>query len=686
MAHLNLHLYPLLMNELGGNRPYARRAWLRGAAGALVGVALAGCEGVTVDFSPDTTFDTTSDASDTSDDAETADTRPVEPDVDYAGYEQIGVRWDGEGFWDRPWPSDLRLRPDRTPSLDGFPNATVPLLVAYRAQIEGVIQGYSLNPVISIGLDADPGITTWPTPDETVAADSHVQLVRLTGGCGERVPVELSWDAVGDRYAAANTLRAAPVPGFSLAPATTYAFVILRSLGNDDGVTITPPADLAAILDGTSDTQSRPHPSWAALTYCLDNAGLFRSQIAAVTVFTTQDPVTQTRQMRDFVMDSANVRTPEIVSWSRAEARSNEQWETWVGTYRTPIFQSGSTPYAAVADGGAFVFDDVGAPVVQRFEDVPFTLSWPKNGTAPYPVMVWSDGTGASTFSHIGDVTHREALARGFAVANFQPQFHANRSGEGADETLHTFNYLNPASGRSVFRQQVIDTSYFIRVIREQMQALEAVPQLDTDRLVYGGHSQGALVGALLAAVETEFRGYFLNGVGGLLSITIVERKDPFDIAQLISSLLRIGRPLDRFHPVVQLAQLGADVVDPAAYASQWTGWDAHPDGNHVFTVNGDVDSTTHIHSINALTIAGDLAPVAPQGWTPDPFGVWNRSQEATPVQGNRVAMSGRDLTLATLLVAGSGHFTIYRQAAPMRMGADFWLTAAEGTPVVDRQ
>ena len=60
--------------------------------------------------------------------------------------------------------------------------------------------------------------------------------------------------------------------------------------------------------------------------------------------------------------------------------------------------------------------------------------------------------------------------------------------------------------------QQVAETSYFVRVIREQLANIEGVPEADHAHLVYGGQSQVA-GGRDPRLVSDQFDAYALNGV-----------------------------------------------------------------------------------------------------------------------------------------------------------------------------
>jgi len=324
---------------------------------------------------------------------------------------------------------------------------------------------------------------------------------------------------------------------------------------------------------------------------------------------------------------------PQIEGWEGREELSNGTRRVFFGEYRTPIFQAGEPPYL---EEGGFVVDASGTPQRQRWESVPFTIVVPSAVAPAHRVLVWSDGTGASRTGFLSSGLVGKALAAGFVVAKFEPQFHAERAVNGSDAVLHSFNFLNPVSGRTVFRQQAVDTAYFVRVLREALPRQAELPVLDTSSLVYGGHSQGAIVGAIVAGVETEFVAYFLNGVGAYLSSTVVERKDPVDVPQLVASLAGVSvATLEVDHPVVQLMQLCAEPVDPENYAASWRGVAGAPRGAHVFLSNGARDATTPVRSIDAMMLSGWVSPLAGEGWDPDPFSVAELPALPGPIAGN---------------------------------------------------
>ncbi len=585
------------------------------------------------------------------------------------------------GFFRSPWPSDHRLHPDGTPDLADFPHGDTGIMVVFRAAIEGVIDGFSTMPVVYVPFTTPIDDVPLPDPAVTLRPGAIAQLIDVSEeGCGRRVPVILQHDAEGDDYRPPGVLSASPVPGFVLDPATTYAFVVRREFGFEIGRPLVPPAAFEEALVGESD-----HPAAASLEplrRCLADDALSLDAVGVAAVFTTQDPVSELQRFRDAVVDPERTPAPALSELVVDPDQSPEGlWTTYMGTYETPIYQEGASPYGV---GGALTADESGEPAIQRWETVPMLVTYPAHIEGPHPVVVWLDGTGASLRSHLRRNPTRDLLEAGIAVATFAPQFHDTRAVPGSDPVAHGFNYTNPISGRAVFRQQALDTSYFVRVLREAVALRDGLPELDVSRLLYGGHSQGALVGTLIAGVETEFVAYVINGAGSYTSVTIEERVDPIDIQALVRELFALRRDIDTHHPIVQIAQLGADVVDPHNYAPRWSGHAANLGGTHLFMVNGMNDPTTFPRSMNALTISGDLAPVFPAGWDVDPWGVWDRDEEPPPISGNRESPDGTPLTLASYLSATTGHYTLRNVDEVSAAAVGFWQTALEGTPRLD--
>jgi pimeloyl-ACP methyl ester carboxylesterase len=583
------------------------------------------------------------------------------------------------------WPSDERTDEEGYVDFSGFPQRNnIDLIDMYAETIERSIAGFSIMPVIYAPLTGDPDESMIPSIEASAAEDSPVRLRKVLPDCGPPVPIETRFQEEGDRYMPDETLLSAPAIGHPLTPGDTYALIYDGDWKGRDGLPMyAPEAFYDRLLSADASSSKRSDQGFAALREC-ESEAIDSRTLRMATTFTVQNPAKTTRAMRDVAVADAAANAPSIRDFRLLSGASGADWTTYRGVYDTPIFMRGESPYDT---GGGVEFDSEGSPLIQRVEEVPFTLAVPSGATGPVPVILWEDGTGANIRSHLNDDWFFNAIDAGFAVATFAPQFHDARATEGSEEVFSTFNYLNPEAGRTVFRQQTVDTSYFIEVIKRAMpDALEAVEEpvaLDTDNLLYGGHSQGGLVGVLVSAVEPRLQSFVLSGTGAYTTVTVLERKDLFDIEQLLKLLFQLSGDLDRMHPLVQLIQLGADAVDPHSYIDAWNGWDGDPNGVSVFAINGDEDPTTHVDAVDHLTIAGELTPIPPAGWVPARLPADEMDPGVLPIGSTVDARDGSPNTRVTWLEGGGGHFTLYRRLDVPQLAVDFWTSTLDGVPTI---
>jgi pimeloyl-ACP methyl ester carboxylesterase len=583
------------------------------------------------------------------------------------------------------WPSDERTGPENHVDFSGFPERNnIGLIDSYATTIEESISGFSIMPVIYVPLTGEPDESTFPSIEASTAEDSPVRLRRVLPDCGPPVPIETRFQEEGDTYMPDETLLSAPVIGHPLTPGDTYALIYDGDWKGRDGLPMyAPEAFYERLLSAAPSSPDLSDRGLAALRAC-ESEAIENRTLRMATTFTIQNPAKTTREMRDVAVADAETTAPSIRDFRVLNGASGENWTTYRGLYDTPIFMRGESPYDT---GGGVEFDSEGTPLIQRVEEVPFTLAVPSDVTGPVPVVLWEDGTGATIRSHLNDDWFFNAIDAGFAVATFAPQFHDARATEDSEEVFSTFNYLNPEAGRTVFRQQAVDTSYFIEVIKRAMPgALETIEEpvaLDTDNLLYGGHSQGGLVGVLVSAIEPRLQSFVLSGTGAYTTVTVLERKDLFDIEQLLKGLFQISGDLDRMHPLVQLIQLGADAVDPHSYIDAWNGWDGDPNGVSVFAINGDEDPTTHVDAVDHLTIAGQLTPIPPAGWVPARLPADEIDPGTLPIASTIDARDGSPNTRVTWLEGGGGHFTLYRRLDVPQLAVDFWTSTLQGVPTI---
>jgi len=587
----------------------------------------------------------------------------------------------GDGFASFPWPSDARLTDDGAPDLTSFPNhGDGDLVDVYVAAIHELVRGFGTNPLIHLRFDGalDPG--RWPTPQATLDVDSPVQLVNVdpdSAGFGERIALQLHWQEEEGTYTAAGTMSAFPAAGFVLRPGTTYAMVVLDRLGDADGAPLIVPGELTEWIGGGGELG----PVHAPLGEAALAVGIEPSAIAAATVFTTGQTTAELRAVRDWVADPARLDAPELLTLGPSEEYDQFGFmSVYEGTYETPVFQRGDPPYAT--EGGGFEFAD-GEPVLQRHESLRFALTVP-TGDPPdggYPIVIALPGTGGTPFDHFypnGATAQGQLLSnRGVATFSFEPPLHGSRGEDsGAQPDLHSYNFFNPESSRTVFRQEAVDASVAIRFLRESLAPAQPELDLDPDRLAFFGHSQGAHIGMMLAAVEPELDAVFVNGMGGTLGYTLLHRKDPFDIEEILRDAIGEQEgPLTLFHPAMGLAQLLAEVVDPINFAPEWFLRAPPGEATSVLQSNGFLDHATPFPTVNAIAVASGTQLVEPVEWTFAEMEWLERETVEPPFSGNIVAGDGTPVTAGLITRANLGHWVVQDDYYTAWTAAEFLST-----------
>lgn len=628
-------------------------------------------------------------------------------------------------FWDLPWPSDARLTASGTPDMAAFPNpGDANLLNLYFDYTAEQLDGFGNSAPVYFRFD---GPVTLPAWDEAAIEASRDCLgpVRIldvdpdSPGYGTCLPAR--WEFIpansADPFLASDVAIVAPYWGFPMRGATTYAVYFVDLEGPGGHVVGSP--DLQALLtgDGPADLQGAYQPFADYLlvdplaagvsaeeTILVDGQepdlapdGIDRRWIAHATVFTTQDPTADLEAISEFVATE-----PDLIAWEgelslipEGHDAFESQYAIWDGTYRAPNFQRGELPYGD--EGGGFEFDGAGEPVVQLDELIPFAVAMPREGAtqpaAGWPVILHQHGTTGDRFSHLsgGSLTPAALGAnRGFISIGIPQPFHGERWPDGSGTSLQilSFNFSNPESGRTSFRQGAVDLFSLLRFVQENMTEggalADAYPdlQIDPDNIYFLGHSQGGLTGALSIPFLPDIKGWVISGAGGGLSITVLQRTDPLDFHTLVQSA--IGDPpgtlLFEMHPVMGVLQMLVEATDPINYAPRWIR-DPLEQPASVLLTEGMRDAETPPDAAEALGVAAGL-PQADPFRERNVFGLDLRGLRAedTPYSGN-IEVDGVPVT-AGLAQFDASHYAIFQEGEAASLWANFLLSIVdEGEP-----
>ena len=590
----------------------------------------------------------------------------------------------GEGFFDTPWPTDLRRTTDGHIDLTAFPNPfNINLLRDYKVAATERLTGYSVSAPAYFRFD----VTLDEDSVETGASGASVVAVAVSGPQrGSRHPITHHYYDTGSDYWPAHTLAVRPLYGIPYAPETTYVIALTRGLQADAGGDIVPSATLVSILGGEASPEVQA--VYAPALEALETAGVSIDDIANLTVFTTQNPTRELEQARDWL---AAQPAPEIVPGSTRFMMNVGPMHVLEGAYRSLIFQTGEAPYL---DNGGEVRFEAGAPVVQGSFNARYALALPMGEPPPtgWPVVLYAHGTGGDYLSQIRNGVAQDLAERGIASMGVDQIHHGDRNPTESGPEGLVFNFANPLAFRDNARQSALDLVSQARFIREHADvAVEILGEgevIDPERVMFYGHSQGGLNGPIFLAIDDQAKGGVLSGAGGHLAIALVDKVEPFDIPQLVGTLLRFppgpsGRESAHLvyeHPALALLQTWTDVADPTNYAplifkSPRPGFAP----KSVLQTEGLTDLYTPPRAIEALATAAGIPVVEPVLSPIVPQQVAGLAPVQSPVRGN-VAMGA---ATAGLIQADGGHFVATGDDSLRARVNDFLASFANGLPTI---
>ncbi len=618
----------------------------------------------------------------------------------------VSARYDlaGKGWHDAPFPSELRRRDDGGLDLSGFPaprtGSPDPLLASYLEHGEAVLDGWGVAPTIYIAFDGALQVGALPTPTASMAADSQLVLVDVDAASperGRRFPLRSAQSGFErGNLLLQHLLMVQPAWGAVLRPDTSYALVVRRGLRDSLDRPLGQPAALAAALDAafglgpvpSDPQQARLAQTLAPLAATVDAGALalLPRDIGAVTVFRTGRPARELALLAKWLHAWPGFQA--ATQWKLVKEKPG--YRLYTAEYLAPNFQHGTPPY--LSGGGGFAFLPDGTPEPARLDEpIRVAVAVPKLTPGSgldldglHPAVIYSHGTGGNYFSFDDGSPNNPAellTDRGMVVVSIDQPLHGKRSGKAmAKDSLYlaSFNFLNPPAGRAVFRQAALDNVALIEMIQRGLLDVPASAtgskplQIDANRLCFYGHSQGGLVGPLLASVEYNLRAFVLSGTGAGLSLTVVRRKDIVDFPALVTAKLGLDEgELSELHPAVSLIQLLVEAVDPIAYARQVL---ARPPGvrpPHILHTEGLLDEATPAVASEALAVAMGLHLLEPVVQRNEAMVALGTPAVSAPVSNN-VEIGGEKVTALLRQVAGGSHYVIYDVEPLARMAAEF--------------
>ena len=632
-----------------------------------------------------------------------------------------------------PFPADHRRRADGTLYLLDFPTPAPggANITTYSHYGTRNLRGFSTNAPVYVRFTAELDLNSI-TPElgaTSLAGDAAapLQIIDITPTSpeyGRRRALRWELFTIDGGFVPTNTLAVAPAWGVPLRQDTTYAFIATSALRDGDGAPLVQPALLSYLLAGdvavdcfSVDTALRDQlfGQYEPLRTLLAAEGTAATEIVAATVFTTQNI---TGDLAAIHADIQTAAPPPLDPNGWVELGGPGVWhltgsEIWnslgdsvayyvmEGRYDSPNYQEGTLPYASDSAGGDFAFVD-GQPQVSRSESLRFVLTLP--ATPPpaggcYPIVQYAHGTTGDAWGFTYHQGWRNA-ARGLATIGIDQPLHGTRwsgSANAEQVSLYSFNFLNPAAARTLFRQSAVDTFALTRFVRESLVVPAAVSPtgqeicFDPQSVGFFGHSHGGLSGAIAAAFEDNITHWVLSGAGGGLSITMVERKDEFvDVQALLEGLLSPapGEHFTEMHPVVGLIQTLSDVTDPINYAPFWHADTLHSGVKSILLTSGELDAATPHRTAAALAAAGGAPAVEPVALPLPGHVAAGLLPVAAPLSANAAGATVGFVQWADdgSPLNWSNHFVVFHRPEALHAAAHFLQTGGTGAaPVIER-
>ncbi|MEZ4236918.1 MAG: hypothetical protein R3F59_12350 [Myxococcota bacterium] len=506
--------------------------------------------------------------------------------------------------------------------LDDFPNADphAPVFAALRDLLvkRGACTTCAAYAYVDGGLD--PASAVQPGAEPTVG--DPIALVDTDPRSSERgraFPLEVQYDE------ATGLLTVRPRGGYALKRRHDYALVLTDGLIGTDGL----PLHRADVFDAL--IQNQGHPDYQQALDVLADAGVDWRHVVGLGPFTTGDPLADVRSVRDALDDAA---VPAVVAVDRVwagdaldellgvpvdgrpgadavplgEGERAIRHETTAfavaGRFRAPRFVAGSG-----SEVGGVVRDDLGRPVVQSTEEVPFLLIVPDGADlAHLPVVVAHHGFNASRTT--GFVLADTAGRAGAAVLSFDAYQHGDRAASASDQrnalrgvdgpdgfaetseldvSGRVFGVIGVPQGQafaadlplSAFLQFEADALSAIRLVREgelgPIRAADpglAALAFDPERVAFVGNSLGAVVGSAVTAVSPDLAAVVLDVAPGSIVDTLTDSATfrPLSESLLLPSI-GVAGPFDEvgramhLDPAVDLYRWALEPVDPLVLA-----------------------------------------------------------------------------------------------------------------------
>jgi hypothetical protein len=408
---------------------------------------------------------------------------------------------------------------------------------------------------------------------------------------------------------------------------------------------------------------------------------------------------------------------PELVSLALDpdDGADHERFCELKAVIRLPQLQRGEPPFDT---GGDFVFDEDGAPIVQRMDEVPVSLAIPKTPmpTDGYPLFMYvhgTDGTSTQVIDRGPITTEGGTPTKGLGPAHVVAEHGIAAAGPGvllgpervddAPERAY-LRLTNLAAFPYTFMQAAIDLHLTFDWLADLSVAPEVLAdctgptspdgtfRFDTTRLMVLGQSSGSHLAAMLGALDPRVRAIAPTGVGGYWSQLLSTGSNVAGSPELFGLLIDTEVTLTPLHPANGLLELAWEAGEPLVYAQRVARLPL-PDhqARHVYMPAAQGDSYHPEPLYDAMAVAYGVELAGPELWPEMGAALRHAGMSpagAFPIHGNRTAPNGDPITGVVTQWAGDGiadSHMIFQQLPEVKhqYGCFFATLIADGVPTV---
>lgn len=353
-------------------------------------------------------------------------------------------------------------------------------------------------------------------------------------------------------------------PAIPLRPGTKYAFVVTDVLQAADGRSIDRSPDMDALLGAGAEGEYGASVN-DAVDEIEKSVGVKRENIILASTFTT---ATIRSGIEAMGLAARKSPTPIVsLPWEVQQGPEAGGRIRFKAKYTAPEYRN--------ADTGLWQFEN-GSPVVQKTANLEVFLAFSKaEVSGKRPIVIYGHGLGGDKDGTWGTADRLAGVdPNGVAIFGIDSPEHGSRMRDPNQNSLFAAFYFfgiddktqafNIGQARDNFRQMASDQLELVRLINSldkldllPLGAPDGVPDLDTSRILYIGHSFGSVQGPTIMSLAPEIQHATWNvGGDGLMRLL----RDSGTFGLLVNSFRPAGTPegfLGRFFATTQA------IVDP---------------------------------------------------------------------------------------------------------------------------